>query len=89
MLFSFLHLRCKLTQPGKFILNHYQNAAEIIASLQQELEIVKTNLSITDDDFNDLLKCEKEYFRSLEQPPPSVELKKQYIRSLNDLAASR
>ena len=84
-----VEVRSKLMQPGKFILNHYQNAAKIIASLQQELEIVKTNLSITDDDFNDLLKCEKEYFHSLEQPPPSVKLKKQYIQSLNDLAASR
>lgn len=73
--------------PGTFIINHYQEATETIRCLEHDLHTIKEQLQLSDDDFVEIFEAEKRYFENLQQPPPTVKLKGEYVRALNNLTA--
>jgi len=64
--------------------NHYRDAAETIQILKQELSEAKAVLGLCDDNFEKFYEQEVAYFREMEGPNPSSNLKKEYVKALND-----
>ncbi len=68
-------------------MNHYHEAANIIQVLEGELTVLKTQLGLSDEDFEKFYEQEKEYFMNFKSiGNPLSMLKRQYVKALNDLA---
>jgi hypothetical protein len=86
------HSRDRLTDDtfsGRFIQNHYKEAATAIHILQSELTNVCMQLGITTEIFEQHFAEEREYLEGLKEPPPATALKTQYVQALNDLSNCR
>ena len=70
---------------GRFIQNHYKEAATAIHTLQTELTNVCAQLGITMEIFEQHFVDERNYLEGLKEPPPVTALKTQYVQALNDL----
>ncbi|KAF8330271.1 hypothetical protein F5887DRAFT_1064156 [Amanita rubescens] len=72
-----------------FIANHYKDAIKMIRSLEQDLDLIKAQLQMSDEDLVGILDEEKQYLGNLLQPPIDVQLKTEYIpRNLFTAAAT-
>lgn len=68
-------------------MNHYHEAAGAIQILESELTVLKTQLGLSDEDFEKFYEQEQEYFRNFKSlGNPLSALKGQYVKALNDLA---
>jgi hypothetical protein len=74
---------------GGFIRNHYREAVQAVQSLKTELNILRNELRITDEDFDRYLAAEKKYLFDLQETSPTTTLKMQYVRALNELSQCR
>ncbi|KIL64908.1 hypothetical protein M378DRAFT_77595 [Amanita muscaria Koide BX008] len=72
-----------------FIVNHYRQAVQVIKELEGDLANNKKNLGCSDDDFERHFIAEQQYLSNLEKPDPVVEMKKEYVKSLRQLAIYR
>jgi hypothetical protein len=70
---------------GLFLCNHYDDALNTISQMKTELNAIKGELGITDDEFEQYLKDERKYLQELTEPSTETTLKIQYIRALRDL----
>jgi hypothetical protein len=61
----------------------------IIKSCSVDLETVRANLSISDDEFERYLEDERQYLSGLKTEPPEETLKYQYVEALQELAAAQ
>lgn len=73
---------------GTFIVNHYKDAIKTIWSLEQDLDVLKAQLQLTDEDLAGIFDEEKRYFENLRQPPIDVQLKAEYVCALKDWTAT-
>ena len=69
--------------------HHYETAVDSIDVLTTELNIIKGELGMTEDDFRQDLADEKTYLHSLTEPPIETKMKLQYIRALRELSQHR
>jgi N-formylglutamate amidohydrolase len=86
------HSRGRLTDDtssGRFIQNHYKEAATAIHTLQTELTNVCMQLGITMEIFEQHFTDEREYLEGLKEPVPATALKTQYVQALNNLSNCR
>lgn len=73
---------------GTFIVNHYKDAIGTIRSLEQDLDLIKKQLQMSDEDLIGIFEEEKQYIENLLQPPIDVQLKGEYVRALKDWTAA-
>jgi hypothetical protein len=78
-----------LAPTGIFIQNHYREAVQAIQSLETELEVLRAEFQIPDEDFKRYLAAQKKYLSDLREASPTTTLKSQYVRVLNELSQCR
>jgi hypothetical protein len=69
------------TYPGKFLLDNYKQALELVTTLTPALTTFKDTHSLTDADFLRFVTEEKVYLASLKLPPVNS-LAVSYVKSL-------
>lgn len=67
-------------------MNHYKEAVEIIQTHESELETIKEELGLMDNDLESFLDLEKQYFKKLQWPSREVSLQIRYVQSLTNFA---
>lgn len=70
---------------GQFLGNHYRAALDTIFALEHELQILKENISLTEDDFHENIRHEMQYLEGLKKQSPIASRKIQYIQALQGL----
>ncbi|KAG6875863.1 hypothetical protein C0992_001989, partial [Termitomyces sp. T32_za158] len=73
----------------QYLANHYREAAAAVKELEIELKIVAETLGIGEADFKAYFLAEQSYLESLKTESPTVTLKAQYVKALNDLFQCR
>ncbi|KAG2744796.1 hypothetical protein P692DRAFT_20743081, partial [Suillus brevipes Sb2] len=72
-----------------YIWNHYREALKSIQILTAELNAIKTELSLTDEDFPRFLQEERNYLDRLKEPPIRDQLCIRYVEALDELTERR
>ncbi|KAG0705573.1 hypothetical protein DFH29DRAFT_980829 [Suillus ampliporus] len=75
----------KYANLGNFLWNHYREALKSIEILTVKLSTIKSELSITDDNFPCYLEQECAYLHSLKQPPVRDQFCICYVEALDEL----
>jgi hypothetical protein len=71
---------------GQYIRNHYSEAVKAVFDLETELNVVKAELGLTDEDFEQYHADERRYLAELTEPSVDTTLKIHYIKVLRELA---
>jgi len=74
---------------GKYLRTHFDEATQAIYTLTLELDIIKKQYNLTDDDFVQFHVDECNYLASLKQPATRDQLLIRYVQILDDLEAYR
>jgi hypothetical protein len=76
-------------QVGNYLDNHYREASEMVHTLSIELDVLRTQLSIIDDDFSRFHEQERQHLHNLKQPSPEDQLRIRYVSALDELVAKK
>ncbi|KAI5999191.1 hypothetical protein EDD15DRAFT_2386482 [Pisolithus albus] len=79
--FSFWNVD-KYASLGNFLWNHYRAATDAICTLSVELDVLKTQLNLTDEDFQRFYEQERCYLNSLKKLPLQDRVQIQYVNRL-------
>jgi hypothetical protein len=74
---------------GLFLWNHYREATESVRVLTIEVNILKDNLHLTDDDFIHFHGQEHQYLSKYRQLSVDDQLRIRYVQALDELAARK
>ncbi|KAI5991218.1 hypothetical protein EDD15DRAFT_2388647 [Pisolithus albus] len=72
----------KYASLGNFLWNHYRAATDAICTLSVELDVLKTQLNLTDEDFQRFYEQERCYLNSLKKLPLQDRVQIQYVNRL-------
>ena len=72
---------------GKYLWTHFNEATRAICTLTSELDIIKKQYNLTDDDFVRFHVDERNYLENLKQPAIRDQLLIRYVQILDELEA--
>ena len=78
-----------LNFAASFFWSHYNKASDLIDQISIELQTIKAELGITDDDFKQYSPQERTYLQGLQAEPPQETLHYQYVEALQDRAKQK
>ena len=78
-----------MTYAGKYLRTHFNEATRAICTLTSELDIIKKQYNLTDDDFVQFHADEHNYLENLKQPAIRDQLLIHYVQILDELEAYR